>query len=656
MQPEHYDFDNPVFLPVAEHTCQRLLECADSAPLADLCPAELAAVMVIQHLAAKNSGLLDAASAERSLVKLLAWSSAGGDLLAEARRLYKPAVFKAGLANIGRLALRLLDAEAVAKGDYLTADGGWDTTFRGRHFLQQNPFTQQMVGRSKERWLTSEQDKLLRVFKANLDEDLHVQGYAGIGKSYLLSSLLDFLPRNRVLALARTQGKLATLRQRMGLAADVPFGKTFAQLFRAPAGRSRYQPAVVPQRHRLKADVAVELNVLGFRGLAGETTLDICLEVVKRYCESRHRTLSARHLPFFQQPLSSLESQVLVEYAGRVWMYLQANPDSSSLLDFHGLWLIKQANLSGEVIPAHYTHVIIDESQDIPASLLQIIEKGRHVLVTLGDEYQKARGDVVARKRQVRQRDIAFSVRSGVAVERSVNALICRHSNKSKLAFETASSADLRVEFYPENQVPPKGCAVLTASPWDTMRWALVYSESRAIAFSDAGDAQYAADEQRFQNMAGFMEAVVALFKPGYYAQGDGRNSVAHPYFAHMSTWQQVRDANRFDDSFLWVEARLQSGFNRADLTTLKARINRHPDALLLMMAEDAGGMEFERVMLTPELMSVNPFSDAYEFDSRICAVYIALSRARSRLYLPYDVEEWIDYHKSRPYRDVYGH
>jgi hypothetical protein len=35
-----------------------------------------------------------------------------------------------------------------------------------------------------------------------------------------------------------------------------------------------------------------------------------------------------------------------------------------------------------------------------------------------------------------------------------------------------------------------------------------------------------------------------------------------HPHFAHMLDWQQVRDAERFDESFLWVEARLQDGFN----------------------------------------------------------------------------------------------
>jgi len=38
--------------------------------------------------------------------------------------------------------------------------------------------------------------------------------------------------------------------------------------------------------------------------------------------------------------------------------------------------------------------------------------------------------------------------------------------------------------------------------------------------------------------------------------------------------------------------------------------------------------------------------------------VYIAVSRARQQLYLPYDVVEWIDYHHSRApkFRESHGY
>jgi hypothetical protein len=94
--------------------------------------------------------------------------------------------------------------------DYLLADGKWDFDFRLRRQQADNPFSQQVVtGFDNERWLTVEQDKLLKVIRANLDEDIHVQGYAGIGKSYLLGALMDCPPRGRVLALDAHRPSLA---------------------------------------------------------------------------------------------------------------------------------------------------------------------------------------------------------------------------------------------------------------------------------------------------------------------------------------------------------------------------------------------------------------------------------------------------------------
>lgn len=102
----------------------------------------------------------------------------------------------------------------------------------------------------------------------------------------------------------------------------------------------------------------------------------------------------------------------------------------------------------------------------------------------------------------MRQRDIAFSVRSGPQVERLINPLISVHSQKSKLAFEGAGSAEVGVEFYPEGFVPPEGCVVLTASHWDAMKWAMeLAGKHYAITFAEQ------------MNLQGFMETAIRLFR-----------------------------------------------------------------------------------------------------------------------------------------------
>lgn len=66
--------------------------------------------------------------------------------------------------------------------------------------------------------------------------------------------------------------------------------------------------------------------------------------------------------------------------------------------------------------------------------------------------------------------------------------------------------------------------------------------------------------------------------------------------------------------------------------------------------------MEFDEVLLTPGLLTTVKFKDAYEFDQRICAVYIAVSRAKAKLYVPFDVVEWVDYHEGQKFRESHGH
>ncbi len=653
MQPEHFDLSSPVFLPVTDEVCAALLGAESANVLTRLTDPELAAVLVIQNLAQASEKDLTCAGAERILAKLIGWSvdantSSTPALLPEAQRLFDPRKLYFGLNVIKSLKLRLLLAEEVAAREYLLPTGKWDFDYKVRHLRGNDPFSQQMITpKHREHWLSPAQDKLVRTFRANLNEDLHVQGYAGIGKSHLLGALMECLRPEKTLVLARTGAKLATLRQRMGLVRDSKVGSTFAAFAKALLHGSRSFDVAPPAQLLSKQVVAQTLDIYGWRSHDGLATLDVCLKVLENYSQSVHHSLSTRHLPHFKQPLSSVDAQVLLEYSSRVWAYLERNTQWDAQTGFPALLLIKRASLAGCLVPSRYTHVLIDESQDIPASLLQIIERGRQVLITLGDEYQLATGAMVRRKREVRHSDISYSVRSGRNVERLVNPLISVHSEKSKIPFEGARDADVGIEHYPQGFVPPEGCVVLTASPWDTMKWAIQLQ--RANCPFGFPDSRTQLDLERFMN------SVIKLFKPDFYSLEHSSDGL-HAYFNDMDDWQQVREASQFDESFLWIESELEKGFNAADVTRLNRLNGRPGQHCMLMMAQDAGGMEFDRVLLTPELLTNTKFKDAYAFDQRLCAVYIAISRAKMQLYLPYDVVEWIDYHKYQKTRELHGY
>lgn len=652
MKPEHFDLSSPLFLPVTSETCARLLAVDSADVLTTLTDAELAAVLVIQHLSEAAEADLTPNTAERILGKLIAWAVdtqhlAAKGLLSEAQRLFDPRKLHSGGKVAKRLNLRFLRSDEVAARDYLLPNGKWDVGFRARHYMDKNPFSEQMVTpQHRERWLSPAQDKLVRTFRANLDENLHVQGYAGIGKSHMLVTLMECLRPVGTLLLAHTPRKLQVLRKRIGGAHREKVGMTFLHFAQLLQNGPMPKPVNGSAKILSKQALSQELNIIGVRGYDAQATLNICLKVLKRYCQSRDHTLSAKHLPYFNEPLSNLDARVLLQYSSQLWIYLESNPAWHRQAGFEALLAIKRANLAGCVVPARYTHVLIDESQDLPASLLQIIERGRQVLITLGDEYQQAGGALVNRKREVRRSEVNYSVRSGRNIESLVNPLIYRHSSKGKTQFEGASNTDVSIKHYPLTFLPPDGCVVLAASRWDMMKW---------IIQMDAAGRALIPNPETKQDFMQFMATAIALFKPDFY---DPTKIAGGPHldFSQLSNWQQVRDANHYDESFLWVEAELEKGFNVADMTHLKGMFGQSGNDCVVMMAEEAGGMEFDVVLLTPQLLTTTKFRNVNEFDQRICAVYIAISRAKLKLYVPVDVVEWISHHNAQKFRELSGY
>ncbi|MEE1920498.1 hypothetical protein V0R50_08605 [Pseudomonas sp. 148P] len=647
MQPEHFDLSTHLFLPITEETCTRLLKASPDA-LDILTDPELAALLVIQNLAQSDETSLTAAAAERVLVKLLAWSvdntsPTNPGLLSEAKRLFDPNKLYFGIEAIKKSKLRFLMADEIVAQEYLLSSGKWDVEFKHRHARHHHPFRRQMVTPGHdERWLSSAQDHLVRTFRANLDEHLHVQGYAGIGKSHLIGALVECLRPEQTLVLARTEKKLATLRKRMKSNTSELTCSTFRKFVWVLYQRKIARPAIAGSGAS-KQKVAQELNIIGLGSHDPLATIDICLKMLQLYCRSRDYTLSAKHTPQLHQSLSDADTMILLEYSSRIWTYLQANPEWARHTGIEVLLMIKRASLAGCSVSPRYSHVLIDESQDVPASLLQILERGRQVVVTLGDEYQHGDNDVAARLQSVRQSTVGFSVRSGRNIEDLVNPLISRHSQKTKDSFEGSRHADVGIEEYPEGFMPPEGCIILTASLWDTMKWAMQLRDLECPFSFYSSQAQ--------SNLWRFMITAIGLFNPRFHQQG---KEASHPYFNEWMNWQQVRDANQFDDSFLWVEAELEKGFRVADVTRMGALVGQIGKSCMLMRAEDAGGMEFDDVLLTPGLLTTLKFKDVYEFDQRICAVYIAISRARRRLYVPYKVLDWVAHHDAQRFRNVF--
>lgn len=631
--PEHFDFSSPLYLPLSEATCKRLAE--GTQPLAELGQAQLAALLVIQNLA---QGVNTSAAAETVLKRLLAWSlqpSTGATLHSEAQRLFDPLKFARGLHARHKAGVRLLTEEQVAQADYLLASGEWDDTFRARHHAQHASYDKPVVTpRRQEVWLSSAQDMVLRTFCTNKNEHLHIQGYAGIGKTHLITSMLQFLDPGKTMILVKTRDKVNELKAR------IPYNSrilTFEDFALRLIG-TRLQRTAVQRRFSLKpvkdTVIAERLSILPMRDMDAAQVVALCMKAVDAYCDSADYKVRASHLPFFPTPLGNLEQSVLLEYANRLWRATDPAATADFELPFRGMLVVKKAALMRLSMPPSYTHVIIDESHDLPPSLLQVLEANPQALITLGDEYQRLHGWAANRSRDVRQKEATFSVRSGVKIEQVLNPLIQAHPSKLKLPFEAARDVALAIERYDGLYVPDKPVTVLVSSIWEMFQWFRVLTDAgRGINFMGKA-------AEHFET---FATDAIRLHLYQQHSQ--------HDALYQFADWQALTQVQGEHEPFQWITRRLEEKYHVSSVTEALHKARQYSEHnVTLALVTDVGNMEFERVLVAPQLMPFTLPRDPYELDLRISSLYTAASRARHALYLPADIEEWLGFYRQHGY------
>ncbi|MHC8402666.1 hypothetical protein ACYZTX_25265 [Pseudomonas sp. MDT1-17] len=633
MQPEHYDFDNALYLPVSEKTVNRLIASGENSILDTLSNAELSAILVIQNLTEIYKNSKNHAS-EQILKKLIAWGNESASkkntkrLLSETRRLLDLPKLKNGLSILSQAKIELLSDSLVEEAAYLLPNGDWDTTFRGRYFNLASSYRHQIVTPgNQELWLSDAQNMIVRTLQANTHEHLHIQGYAGIGKSFLISSLLNFLNLSKTIVLVKNTKKLNELKKRSKLEKFklYTFEEFSFRLISNKIDRTSLRNAYETKQYT-NAEIARNLNISSVKELNENQVVSICMETINSYCLSDDYSLKDKHLPNIENYLSQIDRTALLEYSIRIWQAIDPSHIGPLALPFNGFSVVKKASLLGCTVHPSITHILIDESHDLPPSLLKILERGPQCLITLGDEYQRLTGKPTKRGLEVRQKEATQSVRTGKKMEQVLNPLIYAHPNKLKLPFEGAKDTTLNIYHYDMANLPPPPTTILVASRWGMLLWFWSLNDSGHYA-SFMGDSA--------ANFSQFAHDCLRLFR-------DDTPST-HSDLVHYPNWNLLSLDLSSDESFRAVERTLQNGYKVADLTTTFNKSGKSlGNSYTLALAEEIGNMEFNSVIIANDLMPDCPPKDGYELDRRISTLYTAISRAIQELYLPIDIEEWL--------------
>lgn len=632
--------DAALYLPISDRMLGTLLDEPTNftAAIASFSVAQIAALILLQSLpklAASASPLLD-----RILVETINHGNAhvtrdGASAFADAAiGSMDRAKLREGRTLLAQFGIVLLDDDAVRGRDYLTVDGQWDSSFRERQRDRLATWQQKLpplAGRA--RVLTPEQSRIFREVKAQADDHMHVQGYAGTGKSFLIKSLLTLHERASVLVLAERQRQLDALLSGMDRLPHV-HPRRFGTLISEMVPTDLTDPASLRMRrvsHSAKQipddDVVRHLMIHPHGAFSARDVVRAVRRTVIRFCYSGDREIDAQHIPdAYAAAFDSTMRSVVLHHATELWKATLLSPSQDFQPPLRNYHRIKWAALHGWKIPARYTHVLIDECHDLAKPMLQILDVSPQAVISLGDEYQNLDGRPQQRFHNIRHRAVVCSVRSGQLLEGIVNPIIDAHPGRTKLPFHGNPLHRTEVVYYDKPQIPDRPAVILVNDTWGLLEW---------VQRLAAQDVDFELLSSR-DNLNIFVGDCIELYKHGTRPR--------HGELFRFDSWQAL--ATRYHDNrgFQRIDRMLQRGYQHGDWNKTLAKLAgaaKHGFAVGLV--GDVRNREFDDVVLAVDIPDRRLDVTSGEFAAISSVIYVSVTRAQRRLIVPERFRDWLE-------------
>jgi hypothetical protein len=549
---------------------------------------------------------------------------------------------KAGSRLIDDYGIALLEQEFVGWRSYLNEHYGWDGNFCDYHRQRLRERLQRVaLPTGDDRLLTGQQSGVYRTVVAQSDDHLHVQGYAGTGKSLLIHALLDLLLRQerRVLVLAERASQLRALMAGMEGLKQVD-GLTFGQLAAvisppdliSKAQRGQYYENT--SRNPMSDEEMA--RHLGVHAVAGGTPLQIvrwARRTVARFCSSGDHEIGEQHLP--DEVDDPVVRQLVLHHSSELWAATIAPGAGDFRPPMRAAHRIKLAALQQWRIPAQYSHVLLDESHDLSKPMLQLLDVSPQAAISFGDEYQSLRGRAQSRSNTIKRCLITQSVRSAKAIEAIANPIIQAHPGETKDAFWGHRKYRAEVVYYSAPEIPPRPATILVQDFWELFDWAQRLA-FRGLTIRPLSD---------FARLGQWVDDCIELYSHGTRPR-DGALFRYH-------SWDDVRRAFGQHRGFQRMDELLQKGYQREHWSrTTKHVVPGAADGYALGLIQDVRNLEFPDVMLAPNVVTGLWSNDSKQRTEASSSVYVAVTRAQHRLFVPIGLRDWIE-ERGSPVRAV---
>ena len=636
-----------VYVPVTDETLSNLLK-ADSTfgeALETLCLDELLGLFALQRLPEFLAKPLPLVEFEKLLalsfeaVRSLPGANTSS-LKQEIARNLDFAKLTTGAKSMHMLGVRLVNPEALETQAYLSATGEWDYGFNQRYgsrlfagdpLLENSPFR-----------LSEEQTRIAGIVISEMDEHLHLQGYAGTGKTYLIRGLLDLLHSRgilpgQVLIIALSFSQLKNLMAKIPKGyRGMTFGELAAQVIPRDYMRLKRSP-----EHQYQISVQEIARHYNLGTVAGAGDLEIARFItatLRNYCYSADDRVGASHLPKELQSRiqggrkeNELLKEMVIKTAEDMWGITIDAKSRGFLPPIRGYHQIKLVAQLGLTIPPNYSHVIIDEAHDLSAAMLQFLDASPQCCISLGDDYQNLSGVAHHRSHHVRQKQISRSYRAGTRLNGLVNPIICKHPFGPKDDFHGNSDIHTLVEYYTQAEVPDAPAAILVGSDWSLWEWV-----------------------QRVANKGQRYDLISALPDLDHFVEGAVKLKTYgirpnHGLLHKFTKCDELAKHYKNDSGFLKINEMLDRHYSLSDWEgTKKLYSPQGKNVYILGKAESSRNHEFDRLMLTPDVIGVVTGTGIH-VAKKLSVLYVAITRVKHILIAPTSLRDWIEEISARP-------
>ncbi|MBX8498705.1 hypothetical protein [Pseudomonas lijiangensis] len=544
--------------------------------------------------------------------------------LAEA---YSQVDFEAGLIQASALAIGLMDRESVVRGQYIHYDGTWNFDYAKQHKASLGAIKHEHVRSSglivK---LSDHQLRLVHNIRANLDDSIEAQAYAGTGKSFILEEILALMPERKILFLADVDAKLDFVRRRFSskrVWADT-FKGIATQLLSGGDKKLKNRLIAIsnlPFSYSLLAE-KVGLSPVGSRDAAQVAAL--CWVVIFKFCSTNDTRITTKHIPRDQlRWLPASEQEVIAAAAGKVWFKMTSFENNEDPLPVKNYHLVKKMALSGLYIPEFIDTVIVDEGHDLTAPMVDILDRSPQTVITLGDQFQNLQGRYMPHNAMIRHREMAVSLRAGPALVDYINPLLAEFPDANALPFVADKAKDTVVMEYRADSFPSEPSVILVADEWGIFDWLI---RNRALS-------QGAAVVDWGRKFEPFMEGCLGLFMHGLRPR--------HEAIARFKSWEQLRAVMGWNEAFLRVEQWLDTVGAKFGVSGLYQHASRvelaygKPSRPLLATVFTVKNFEFPRMAISEDLYYFADLRSKTELSKKLALLYTAITRSSGKIYFP---------------------